>query len=127
MKTYAVCYQRAAFGPWLRWEAVAELALLLLIYRHAGGSWGWLGALFLLPDLAMLGYLHGPRTGAVAYNLGHSYAVAGAVLLLLWWIQGGAMDLRWLVWPIHIAFDRAVGYGLKSMSSFHETHLSARS
>jgi len=28
-----------------------------------------------------------------------------------------------LVWTSHIGFDRALGYGLKFPTSFHETHL----
>ncbi len=70
----------------------------------------------------MLGYLKDPRAGAWAYNLGHSFAFAGAVVLLAW-LAGSALDARWLIWPAHIAFDRAMGYGLKSMESFNETHL----
>jgi hypothetical protein len=44
-------------------------------------SWP-VGALFFLaPDLAMLAYLDGPRAGAIAYNLAHTYAPALALTL----------------------------------------------
>jgi hypothetical protein len=36
---------------------------MLVLYRHYSLSWGWFAALFLIPDLAMLGYLAGPRVG----------------------------------------------------------------
>lgn len=82
-----------------------------------------LAALFLLPDLAILGYLAGPKPGSHAYNLAHSYAVAGTAILGFW-IATGAVPAMMLAWPIHIAFDRTVGYGLKSTRGFLLTHLS---
>ncbi len=58
----------------------------IVLYAFAGGSW-WLFALLILaPDLSMLGYLAGPRVGAVAYNAFHILivplllALAGYVL-----------------------------------------------
>jgi hypothetical protein len=30
---------------------------MLVLYRHYSLSWGWFAALFLIPDLAMLGYV----------------------------------------------------------------------
>ncbi|MGJ8618394.1 MAG: DUF4260 family protein, partial [Sulfitobacter sp.] len=44
-----------------------------LIFGQIGGAWWVFVALLLAPDLFMLGYLAGPRVGAAAYNLGHSY------------------------------------------------------
>ena len=47
------------------------------IALYADGGWSWLAYLLLIlaPDLSMLGYLAGPRTGALAYDLAHFAAL----------------------------------------------------
>ena len=74
----------------------------------------FMAAVFLLilaPDLSMLGYLAGPRVGAIAYNLFHTLigrrASSGA-----WFLAMLTMQVA-LIWLAHIAIDRALGYGLK--------------
>ncbi|RUW98363.1 DUF4260 family protein, partial [Mesorhizobium sp. M8A.F.Ca.ET.059.01.1.1] len=63
----------------LEWAVVAVAAIVF--YGATGVSW-WLFALLILaPDLSMLGYLGGPRIGALAYNALHILIVP--VLLLL--------------------------------------------
>lgn len=104
----------------LEWAFLA--AGLLVIYGTIGGSWLLLLGLFLVPDLSMLGYLANARVGAVAYNAAH--ALVGPVLLALVWVWSPSpllLELA-LIWGFHIAFDRALGYGLK-LSSFQETHM----
>lgn len=106
----------------LRLEGALTLVAALAAYAALGGSWGWLAALFLWPDLSMLGYLAGPRVGAVTYNAAHSHlapALLAAAHLL------GAPDwtvLGALIWFAHIGFDRMLGYGLK-YDRFGATHL----
>ncbi len=111
----------------LRWLLRAEALAVLLgsawAYSRWGGSWAQFAWLFLLPDLALLGYLASARIGAVAYNLTHSYV--GAVALLFWGLQVAqplATSLA-LIWLAHIGFDRALGYGLKYSAGFAYTHL----
>lgn len=113
---------------WLRLEGLAAFALAALLYHHFGLRWFWFGVLFLAPDLALLGYLAGPRFGAWLYNLAHSYAVAAIAVGLGLLAQGdGAAPLGWLgvglIWCAHIGFDRVLGYGLKSPAGFRFTHL----
>lgn len=108
---------------WLRTEAAAVLALSLVLYARFGDGWATFALLLLLPDLAMLGYLAGPRAGALVYNLAHCYAgpaalAMAAVTLALPWAAPAA-----LIWFAHIALDRALGYGLKLPTSFRDTHL----
>lgn len=106
----------------LRIEGMLELAVLLVLFAHAGGSWSTFALAFLAPDLALAGYLAGPRVGAAAYNATHSYAgpaLAGLAGLLL---APATLPFA-LIWASHIAFDRTLGYGLKSRQSFRETHL----
>jgi hypothetical protein len=106
---------------WLRVEGLAVLALAVLLYQRGGHSWMLLAVLFLAPDLSFAGYLAGPRVGAVAYNLAHSYvgpAIAAALALLT-----GRPPVAATIWAAHIGFDRALGYGLKYPSGFADTHL----
>ena len=108
---------------WLRLEGAAAFGLMLVLYRYYSLSWGWFAALFLIPDLAMLGYLAGPRIGAVAYNLAHTYALAVPVLAA--GILTGVYPVvaAGAIWCAHIGFDRALGYGLKLPEGFRATHL----
>ena len=107
----------------LRCEGAALLAGSTVLYREYGGSWLLFALLILAPDLAMLGYLAGPRIGAVTYNVLHTVALALPLA-----VYGAVVDERWalsagLIWLAHIGFDRLAGYGLKYPSAFKETHL----
>ncbi|MFV0281684.1 MAG: DUF4260 family protein, partial [Rhodoblastus sp.] len=69
----------------LRLEGLVVMAVAALAFLKGGGadalgldSW-LLAIVFFAPDLALLAYLVGPRLGALAYNLVHSY---GAPLVL---------------------------------------------
>jgi hypothetical protein len=107
----------------LRAEAVAVLAAAVAVYAASGHGWALFGALFLAPDVALLGYLAGPRAGAIAYNTTHSYVGPGAVAALAAaGIAPAALPFA-LIWIAHCAFDRALGYGLKYRAGFRHTHL----
>src|SRR5687767_15891522 len=95
---------------WLRLEGLAVLALAVLVYQRGGHSWLLFAVLFLAPDLSFAAYLAGPRSGALGYNLAHSYVgpVLAAVLALL----TGRPPVVACIWAAHIGFDRALGYGL---------------
>lgn len=107
----------------LRGEGATMLAGSVLLYWTGGGSW-WLFALLLLaPDLSMLGYLAGPRVGAVAYNVFHSYPLPAA-LGIFGMLAGAPFAVSVaLVWFAHIGMDRLMGYGLKYPTGFKDTHL----
>lgn len=104
-------------------EGAAIFAVSLLAYGHTGQSWWSFAALFLLPDLSMLGYLANARVGAASYNAAHT--VAGPALLLgLALVLGSALILALsLIWLAHIGFDRMLGFGLKYATGFSDTHL----
>lgn len=111
----------------LRWLLRAEALAVLLgsmgAYSRWGGSWAQFALCFLLPDIALLGYLASARVGAIAYNLTHSYL--GPLALLLWGVQAAqplAISLG-MIWLAHIGFDRMLGYGLKYSVGFSYTHL----
>jgi uncharacterized protein DUF4260 len=107
----------------VRTEGAVMLALSVLLYGLNGESWLLFVVLFLVPDLSMLGYLGGPRIGAVSYNLFHTYAPPG-LLAALGVVTGSSLLLSVaLVWFSHIGFDRMVGFGLKYFTGFFDTHL----
>lgn len=108
---------------WLRLEGVAVLALAAWLFARGGHSWPLFAMLFLLPDASFAGYLAGPRVGAIAYNLLHSYV--GPVLLAIAFVASGRPPVIALVWAAHIGFDRMLGYGLKYPTAFGDTHLGA--
>lgn len=107
----------------LRLEGAVVLAASLAAYAQFGAGWGVFALWLLVPDLAFLGYLAGPRVGAALYNAAHSYlgAVAllaiGVLAAMPWAVAGG------LIWSVHIGLDRMLGYGLKYASGFNLTHL----
>jgi hypothetical protein len=107
----------------LRLENLAVAIAAGLAFHRLGSNWMLFAVLFLAPDLAMLGYLAGPRIGARLYNLAHTY-VAVALLAALSWTAGSEAGLQVaLIWCVHIGVDRALGYGLKYPSGFADTHL----
>jgi Domain of unknown function (DUF4260) len=109
----------------LHLEGAAVLVLSLLCYHWSHGNWIQFAALFLVPDVSMVGYLAGARTGAATYNAVHTYV---GPLLLACYAIGMAQHttlLLALVWIAHIGFDRMLGFGLKYPDSFKDTHLAA--
>jgi uncharacterized protein DUF4260 len=107
----------------LRLEGAAALAAAAALYGHFGFSWLMFAVLFLAPDLAMLAYLAGPRVGALAYNLVHTYALPLLLALAGFALGSPIASALALVWIAHIGFDRMLGYGLKYASGFGDTHL----
>lgn len=104
-------------------EALALLVGALARYVHLGYGWLALLLLFLVPDLSMLGYLGGPRLGALSYDVVHTSALP--IALGLAGVLGDievAMQLA-LIWLAHIGLDRLLGYGLKYPTGFKDTHL----
>lgn len=107
----------------LHLEGLVVVVGSLALYFDAGFGWLLLVVLILAPDLSMLGYLGGPRLGALTYDLVHTYV--GPVTLGVVGIAGGyevAAQLA-LIWLAHIGLDRLLGYGLKYATGFKDTHL----
>ncbi len=107
----------------LRLEGLAQFTVMTVLYAVWGGSWWVYALLFLAPDLSMLGYLAGPRVGAWAYNLFHTYALPGALACICFIYEHQLGLSVAMIWMAHIGFDRALGYGLKYSSGFGSTHL----
>ncbi|HEX7067562.1 MAG TPA: DUF4260 domain-containing protein [Candidatus Limnocylindria bacterium] len=107
----------------LRAEAVALFVGGTVAYLALGGHALWLIPLLLAPDLSMIGYLGGPRLGAVTYNAVHNLVLAVALLLAGWYLVGGLVAQVGAVLIAHVGMDRALGYGLKLPTEFRDTHL----
>lgn len=107
----------------VRLEGLALAVAALLLYARLGGRWGVFAVLFLAPDLGIVGYLAGPRVGATAYNLLHTYVLPLA-LVFYGYSSGQVLPQHVaLIWLAHIAIDRTLGLGLKYGSGFRDTHL----
>ncbi|MDQ3406845.1 MAG: DUF4260 domain-containing protein [Chloroflexota bacterium] len=76
-----------------------------------------------MPDIMMLGYLSGPRLGAITYNLGHTIVLPVVLALAGWWLAQPLLLMAACVTGAHIGMDRTLGYGLKYPTSFQDTHL----
>ncbi len=108
---------------WLRLEGLAVVALATLLYARSGASWWLFAALWLVPDLSMLGYLAGPRRGSYCYNAVHSYILPIALVAAALLFSRSVLIPYALIWFHHIGLDRLLGYGLKYPYSFTQTHL----
>lgn len=93
----------------LRLEGTAAFAASAALYAHAGLSWPLFAALFLAPDLAMLGYLMNSRVGASAYNVAHTTALALPLALFGVFVGRPEILALALIWTAHIGIDRALG------------------
>ena len=109
----------------LKAEQAVQLALSIIalyLQPYSFHWWVWL-LLFLAPDVSMLGYLVGPKTGAITYNLIHHKLVAGIFIAIGFPGHMPVLLLIGLLLWAHSSFDRMMGYGLKFPDSFHNTHL----
>lgn len=107
----------------LRAEWLAIAVAVLVAYAWSGASWTLFFLLILAPDLSMAGYIGGPRLGAAVYNAFHVLLWPAALLIAgLVTQQRMPVDLA-AIWTVHVAIDRALGYGLKLPGGFGETHL----
>jgi Domain of unknown function (DUF4260) len=107
----------------LHLEGAAVAVSALVLYFWDGHPWWLLLVLALAPDLSMVAYAFGPRAGAIAYDLAHTYALAVPLAVLGVLTDVDALVQVGLVWIAHIGVDRALGYGLKYPTDFKDTHL----
>lgn len=107
----------------LKVEELAQLLLAFFVFAHLPYAWWVLPTIFLLPDLSMVGYVAGPRVGALCYNVVHHKALAVTVGASGWILGQPLLVLVGTVLLAHSAFDRLLGYGLKYATGFQDTHL----
>jgi Domain of unknown function (DUF4260) len=107
----------------LRAEAAVLFATGVVLYLQMNGHALLLVPLLLVPDASMVGYLGGPRLGAVTYNLAHNLVVAIGLLGLGWLAGVAPVALAGAILLAHVGMDRSLGYGLKLPTAFRDTHL----
>lgn len=108
----------------LRLEGLGLFAIATWGY-HSFTSLSWLlyALLFFVPDISFAAYAAGPRFGSAIYNALHT--TIGPVLLMIggFFLQSSLVMGIGAIWAAHVGFDRMLGYGLKYVTSFHDTHL----
>lgn len=107
----------------LRGEGLAIAAVAAVLYARTGASWWLFAAVWLAPDLSMLGYLASPCRGARLYNAFHTYTLPIVMGLSGWFLHARELAPLALIWINHIGVDRLLGYGLKYSNGFGWTHL----
>ncbi|KAA6438426.1 DUF4260 family protein [Dyadobacter flavalbus] len=107
----------------LKTEEAAEFALSIILFSKLPFSWWLYPALFLLPDLSMIGYLINDRVGALTYNLFHHKALAVLTGVTGLFFHNDYLMLAGILLFGHSSMDRMMGYGLKYSKGFKYTHL----
>ncbi|HVN93954.1 MAG TPA: DUF4260 domain-containing protein [Terracidiphilus sp.] len=107
----------------LRLEGLVVAAATGILFARTGVSWWLFAALWLAPDLSMLGYLAGSCRGARVYNAFHTYIGPGVLALCSLLPEAHIALAVALIWANHIGVDRLLGYGLKYGDGFGFTHL----
>jgi hypothetical protein len=107
----------------LRLEGLIVAAITVALYARTGAHWWLFAALWLAPDLSLLGYLGRPCRAARIYNAFHSYVGPGVLGLMAFLLRAESLLPLALIWTNHIGVDRLLGYGLKYGDGFGWTHL----
>ncbi|MDA6070501.1 DUF4260 domain-containing protein [Flavobacterium sp. AC] len=103
-----------------------ELSLFILgifLFNRLNFEWWWFLVLILTPDLSMLGYLFGNKSGAFFYNVFHHKGIALLVYATGYYLSIETIQLAGIILFSHSAMDRIFGYGLKYEKGFKYTHL----
>lgn len=103
-----------------------ELAMFLggiFAFSFLNFAWWWFLALFFVPDIGMLGYLYGDKTGAAIYNMWHHKGLGIAIGIAGVFLGNEILQLTGIILFSHASFDRMLGYGLKYDKGFKFTHL----
>ena len=123
LATKEVAVPTASVRGWLRLEGAAAFIAGLALYGWLGGAWLVVVPLLLVPDLSAVGYLRGPRVGAITYNVVHNWALGLGVLGIGLATDVAPVAIAGALLIAHVGMDRAAGYGLKLPTSFQDTHL----
>ena len=95
---------------------------IIALYFFGVPWWGYI-VLLLGPDISMIGYVFGPTTGALMYNIFHHKGV-GVIIGMVGFIFGGQIAIMMGIIIVgHSSMDRMLGYGLKYPDAFTHTHL----
>lgn len=107
----------------LKLEEFAMLVLGMVAFSFLPYAWWWFLVLFLAPDIGMIGYIFGDKSGAATYNLMHHKGLAIGIALGGILLVNPILQLIGIILFSHACFDRMLGYGLKYDRGFKYTHL----
>lgn len=107
----------------IRLEELGLFVLAIYLFSLLYFEWWWFLVLVLAPDLSMVGYLGGNKSGAFLYNFFHHKGIAIAVYLAGIYFHNEVIQLIGIILFAHASMDRIFGYGLKYDSGFKFTHL----
>ena len=107
----------------IKLEEAALFILGIFLFNRLHFEWWWFLVLILAPDLSMLGYLFGNKSGAFFYNVFHHKGIALLVYALGCYLSIETIQLAGFILFAHSAMDRIFGYGLKYEKGFKYTHL----
>ena len=107
----------------IKWEEAAMFLLSIVLISRLPYAWYWWPVWILAPDLSMIAYLGGNRVGAIGYNLVHHKGVAILLYLAGLFMSHPALEYAGMILFGHSSMDRGMGYGLKYVSGFQDTHL----
>ena len=107
----------------LRLEGLILFVGALSLFGRTHQRWWWIPLLLFVPDVFMVGYVRSTKTGALIYNLGHSYLLPALTISSGWYSKNFLLVAIGLIWFAHIGMDRFFGYGLKYDDDFKHTHL----
>ena len=107
----------------IKLEEAALFILGIFLFNRLNFEWWWFLVLILAPDLSMLGYLFGNKSGAFFYNVFHHKGIALLIYGLGYYLVIETIQLAGIILFSHSAMDRIFGYGLKYEKGFKYTHL----
>lgn len=107
----------------LRIEEFAMFLLGCMAFSTLPFAWWWFPLLLFVPDIGLLGYLINPKIGGVIYNVFHHKAIAILLGVLGIYLNDSWLQLVGVIFFAHSSMDRILGYGLKHLDAFKNTHL----
>ncbi|MWB94289.1 DUF4260 family protein [Flavobacterium sp. GA093] len=107
----------------IKLEELSLFVLGIYLFSLLSYEWWWFLALILAPDLSMLGYIFGNKSGAYFYNAFHHKGIGIILYILGCYLKIEILQLSGIILFSHAAMDRMFGYGLKYETGFQDTHL----
>jgi hypothetical protein len=107
----------------IKLEELGLFVLGIYFFNQLDYAWWWFLVLILVPDLSMIGYVFGNKTGALCYNLFHHRGIAIALYFVGIYFSNSLVQLSGIMLFTHSSMDRMFGYGLKYETGFKYTHL----
>ena len=107
----------------LKFEEFSMFLFGIYLFNQLDYAWWWFLVLILAPDLSMIGYAFGNKSGAFLYNLFHHKGIAILVYLAGIYFSNNIIQIAGIILFAHSSMDRMMGYGLKNETGFKFTHL----